>query len=222
MNKSDDITALAAALGLAQPTIKVALMDSTNPFFKSKYADLGSVWDAVRDALSANKLSVCQLPDHIGQEPALTTMLIHASGQWISATYPLMVTDKDHTPQGYGSALTYARRYGLSALLGVIADTDDDGNAASGRGKPTQREAIHGASTLKAPAAVEIMPSGKRDGARAWALGEIPRIKAFDRASLDKFCERFKKAREELKTLDPKTSIELEKALDDRLEQLFA
>ncbi|WP_252341658.1 ERF family protein, partial [Escherichia coli] len=63
-------------------------------------------------------------------------MLIHQSGDWIAATYPLVVTSKDETAQGYGSAVTYARRYGLSALMGVIADTDDDGNAASKAPKP--------------------------------------------------------------------------------------
>lgn len=146
MQKSDDISLLAAALAKAMPKVKTALMDSVNPFFKSKYADLGAVLDAVKEALEANNLCAPQFPDHLGQEPALTTMLIHESGQWMSGTYPLMVTDKEHTPQGYGSALTYARRYGLSAVLGVIADTDDDGNAASKPAKPT---------VAKAPVATE-------------------------------------------------------------------
>lgn len=88
--------------------------------------------------------------------------------------------------------------------------------------KPTQREAIHGSSTLKPPTGVIVMSDSKRDGAKAWALGEIPRIKTMDRAALDKFGERFKKARAELIVLDPKASIELEKALADRLEELFA
>jgi hypothetical protein len=86
--------------------------------------------------LESNHLTVTQFPDHVGEAPALTTILMHNSGEWISGTYPLMVTDKESTPQGYGSALTYARRYGLSAVLGVIADEDDDGNAASKREKP--------------------------------------------------------------------------------------
>lgn len=137
MNKSEHIEKLAAALVKAMPTMKTALMDSTNPFFKSKYADLSSVKDAVRDSLMNNGLTVSQFPDQTATgEPALTTILIHESGQWISGTYPLMVTDKESTPQGYGSALTYARRYGLSAVLGVIADTDDDGNAATRPQKP--------------------------------------------------------------------------------------
>jgi hypothetical protein len=131
MQKSDTIALLAAALVKAQPQFKTAKMSSVNPFFKSKYADLGEVWEAVQEALEANGLTVSQFPDAIGQEPALTTILLHESGEWLAATYPLMVTDKESTPQGYGSALTYARRYGLSAVLGVIADVDDDAPAAA-------------------------------------------------------------------------------------------
>lgn len=93
----------------------------------------------------------------------------------------------------------------------------------AGKQKPTQRETIHGASTLKPePSGVVIMSDTKRDNARTWALGEIPRIRTMDKASLDKFCERFKKARAELTILDGKASIELEKALADRLEELFS
>ena len=155
MIMSDSIAKLSPALVAAMPKVKTALKDSTNPFFKSKYADLGAVWDAIRDALSSNSLAIIQMPDCVGEAPALTTTLIHGpSGEWISATYPLMVTDKECTPQGYGSALTYARRYGLSAVMGVIADEDDDGNAASKRA-PAKQE----------PTGIEadlIRASGKR------------------------------------------------------------
>ena len=100
---------------------------------------------------------------------------------------------------------------------------------ASGN-KPSQKDAIHGPSTLKAPVAAEVYaPAGypgvtpeKAANAKAWALREIPRIKTLNKADLDTFTERFKKAREELKVLDSKTSVELEKALADRLEALFA
>lgn len=141
MIMSDSIKNLSPAIVKAMPMVKTALKDSTNPFFKSKYADLGSVWDAIRDALTTNGLAIIQMPDCVGEAPALTTTLIHGpSGEWISATYPLMVTDKECTPQGYGSALTYARRYGLSAVMGVIADEDDDGNAASKRAAPSKAD----------------------------------------------------------------------------------
>lgn len=135
MNKSDDISLLAVALVKAQPMIDGAKKDSLNPHFKSKYADLGSVWDAVSDALSANDLAVSQFPDETSQGmPALTTMLIHKSGQWIGATYPLISVKQD--PQGFASALTYARRYGLSSVLGVVGE-DDDGEGASRAPKPS-------------------------------------------------------------------------------------
>ena len=131
MQKSDSLDMLGQAMADAQPAVKTAIMGSTNPFFRSKYADLGAVWDAIREALKSKGLSIVQMPDALGSDPALTTILLHESGQWISGTYPLVVSSKDETAQGYGSAMTYARRYGLAAVMGVIADEDDDGNAAS-------------------------------------------------------------------------------------------
>jgi len=123
---------LATAMAKAQAEIKAALKDSKNPHFKSSYADLTSVWDACRTALTKNGLSVVQIPNFQGDEVWLETMLLHASGESISGRYPLR--PQQQTPQGYGSALTYARRYSLAAMVGVVADEDDDGNAASQRG----------------------------------------------------------------------------------------
>lgn len=123
---------LATAMAKAQAEIKAALKDSKNPHFKSSYADLTSVWDACRTALTKNGLSVVQIPNFEGDEVWLETMLLHASGESISGRYPLR--PQQQTPQGYGSALTYARRYSLAAMVGVVADEDDDGNAASQRG----------------------------------------------------------------------------------------
>lgn len=223
MNKSPEINELAAALVKAQPMVEGAKKGSVNPHFRSKYADLGSVWDAISEALEANGLAISQFPDETSQGlPALTTMLIHKSGQWLSATYPLISVKQD--PQGFASAQTYARRYGLGAVMGVIAE-DDDGEGASRPAKPTLKEAIHGPSTLKIPVAADAyapVDADKAANAKAWALREVPRIKTMGKDDLDKFSERFKKAREELKVLDAKTSVELEKALADRLEALFA
>lgn len=120
---------LAAAMAKAQAEIKTALKDSKNPHFKSSYADLTSVWDACRAALTKNGISVIQIPNFEGDEVWLETMLLHASGDSIKGRYPLR--PQQQTPQGYGSALTYARRYSLAAMVGVVADEDDDGNAAS-------------------------------------------------------------------------------------------
>lgn len=135
METSDTINDLAAALAKAQGEITGALKDSANPFFKSKYADLASCWDACRAPLSKNGLSVVQGLDVSEGHLYLKTRLLHATGQWISSTTP--VTPKDDTPQGMGSALTYARRYALTAMVGV-AQVDDDANAASGRNGSTE------------------------------------------------------------------------------------
>lgn len=130
MNKSDNINELATALAKAQGAMRFAIKDANNPFFKSKYADLSSVVEAIRDALSGNGLSYMQhLHPSEKHEVCVETVLLHASGQWVSCG-TLTVPVSKHDAQGFGSALTYARRYSLSAAVGVVAD-DDDGNAAA-------------------------------------------------------------------------------------------
>jgi len=130
MNKSDSIAALAAALAQAQGQMKGAVKDSANPFFKSRYADLASVVEAIRVAFSANGLSYIQTVEPSDKdEVRVETTLLHSSGEWISCGILSLPVSKSDA-QGYGSALTYARRYSLSAAAGV-APEDDDGNAAS-------------------------------------------------------------------------------------------
>jgi hypothetical protein len=130
MRTSDSIEELATALAKAQGKIEAAPKDSANPFFKSHYADLASVWGACRIPLSENGLAIVQSADSQEGFVDITTRLIHSSGQWIEGTLRLIPTKSD--PQGFGSAITYGRRYGLSAIVGIVADEDDDGNAASG------------------------------------------------------------------------------------------
>lgn len=128
---SEQINELAKALAKAQGEIKGAKKSSDNPFFKSKYADLSEVWEACRDALSKNDVAVTQIPTVTSEGVfVLETMLLHSSGQWIRGVYPITPTKND--PQGVGSAITYARRYALAAMVGV-AQEDDDGNAASNK-----------------------------------------------------------------------------------------
>jgi hypothetical protein len=121
----------AEALSKAQGAMTVARKDSMNPHFKTRYADLSSVWEACREPLSANGLAVIQRVT--ASRPGvvtLKTMVIHASGEyiWDKCSFPVAQA----TPQGYGSALTYLRRYTFSAAVGVAAgDEDDDGGAAS-------------------------------------------------------------------------------------------
>ena len=128
MQRSESINELAAALAKAQGQMSGAKRDSENPFFKSKYADLQSVWDACRFPLSSNGLAIVQLPRFTEQGVEVETSLVHSSGQMISETLAVPVSKQD--AQGVGSAITYARRYALAAFVGVCPE-DDDGNAAA-------------------------------------------------------------------------------------------
>ena len=130
MNKSDTIKELAAAMAKAQGQIKGAIKDSANPFFKSRYANLSSVVEAIREAFASNGLSYVQRVEPSEKdEVRVETVILHASGEWLSCGVLALPVSKQDA-QGFGSALTYARRYGLSAACGV-APEDDDGNAAT-------------------------------------------------------------------------------------------
>lgn len=133
--QSASLAALAAALAKAQGQMSAAKKDAVNPHFKSKYADLASVWDACRDVLSANGLAIMQRVGAAADGVCVTTMLVHSSGEWVKDTCVMPVVQR--TPQGVGSAITYARRYALAALVGVAAE-DDDGNAATHGPPPPQ------------------------------------------------------------------------------------
>ena len=128
MNKSDDIKELAAALCKAQSEMGGAAKDKKNPFFKSSYADLGSVIRVIKEPFATNGLSYAQLPLSQDGMVGVTTILMHNSGQWLSSELLLKPVKAD--PQAAGSCLTYARRYALQAIAGIPSE-DDDGNAAS-------------------------------------------------------------------------------------------
>lgn len=126
---------LAAALVKAQKAMRPAVASKINPAFpKSKYADLFDVMDVAQGPLNDNGLAVSQSVANDINGVSVTTTLLHESGEkLVSEPCWLPVSKKD--PQGYGSAITYARRYSAAALLGIVVDKDDDGNAASGRGQ---------------------------------------------------------------------------------------
>lgn len=128
MNKSNSLAELAKALRSVQGAIKPAVLNKTNPHFKSRYADLASVWDCCREPLQANGLSVVQSFEESSDGITITTTLLHDSGEYLSGSLKLPL-DRSGGVQGAGSAITYGRRYGLSAMLGIVADEDDDGNA---------------------------------------------------------------------------------------------
>lgn len=138
MQKSESIGKLAEALSKAQKNMDKAVKDAENPFFHHKYADLASIWKACKDHLADNGLAVVQTNDIIGtNETALEgvvveTTLLHSSGEWISGRLAIKPTKND--PQGIGSAITYARRYALAAMVGVCPE-DDDGEGTVERKK---------------------------------------------------------------------------------------
>jgi len=125
--ETQNISQLATALAKAQGEMKNPPLDSTNPHFKSKYSSLASVRDTVTPILTKHGLAVVQL---LGNDSAgnlsCTTTLIHESGESIQTT--LSIPGK-HDAHGMGSCATYARRYTLMAICGVVGDEDDDGNA---------------------------------------------------------------------------------------------
>ena len=128
LSQSTELDQLATALAIAQGSIQHAVKDRTNPAFKSSYADLASVWDACRAALSSNGLSVSQHPGRLEDGSAtVTTILLHKSGQHIASVCAAL--PRDQSPAAVGSVVTYLRRYALAAAVGV-APEDDDGQAA--------------------------------------------------------------------------------------------
>ena len=133
MIQSETIGKLSEALAKAQGAMQNAVKDSSNPFFKSTYADLASVWDACRKPLSDNGLAIIQTADFVHEHPDMIfvdTTLCHSSGEWIKGRLAVKPVKSD--PQSVGSAITYLRRYSLQSMVG-IAPEDDDGNAASGK-----------------------------------------------------------------------------------------
>lgn len=137
MEQSEDIKELATALNEFQAELVTVGKTAANPFFKSKYAPLDEIMLKAQPVLTKHGLSVTQPPSYLGAQPALTTILMHTSGQWQRSTMPLLVAKED--PQAHGSAITYARRYSYAAVLGIVIDEDDDGN--SGSQQPARRQA---------------------------------------------------------------------------------
>jgi len=129
-----ELNELAAALAKAQGRIHPAPKDADNPFFKSKYASLPAVREAMQAAFAENGLSVVQIPEVVDGQLRLRTILMHSSGQTLDCGS--LIADVDlSNPQKIGSAITYFRRYSLAAISQTVADDDDDGNAASAKPK---------------------------------------------------------------------------------------
>ena len=134
MNKSESIKSLAVAMCKAQAEMGGAHKGANNPFFKSKYADLGAVVQAVKEPFANNGLSYVQFPINDGDKVGVETILMHDSGEWLMNSFTVKASKQD--AQGAGSVITYCRRYGLQAVAGIPSE-DDDGNGASRQQKET-------------------------------------------------------------------------------------
>lgn len=172
---------LAAALAKAQRAMGAATKDRTADVrsdkgaYKYAYATLAAVWESIREPLTANGLAVVQQVSTSAEGVSVQTTLAHESGESVSAETRMPVGLK--TPQGYGSAITYARRYGLSGLVGVVADEDDDGAEAVGKpatnGRTPQNEA-QTLEALKASVAATAKPATKTAAKRNYVDTQEP------------------------------------------------
>lgn len=138
MNKSQSIKALSEALAKAQGEVKNPHFDAVNPHFKSKFASLGAVREAVIPVFTKHGLSLSQWPVSNEGHAGCVTHLSHSSGEWIEETF-LIPVDK-HNAHGYASAVTYSKRIAMQSVAGVVGDEDDDANAAVGENVEGKRD----------------------------------------------------------------------------------
>jgi hypothetical protein len=131
MNRSESIAKIATALVKAQSNMSNAVKGASNPFFKSKFADLNSIREACIPVLNANGISVLQPTTVLDGKLYVETLLLHESGEYISGVYEVVV-GKQNDPQALGAAISYTRRYGLQSMVNIGAE-DDDAESAMGR-----------------------------------------------------------------------------------------
>lgn len=129
MKKSESISELAKAFAKTQQEMKQPLKNAENPFFNSTYVPLENVAQSITDVATKNGLSYSQEPTVVDGVVSVTTLVMHSSGEWIEYE-PLRLKPDKNNIQGCGSAITYAKRYALSAIFGITSDKDDDGNGA--------------------------------------------------------------------------------------------
>lgn len=179
MNQSNELDKLATALAKAQASLSGAKKSALNPHFKNNYATLQDVWEAAREVLAPNGLSVVQTYEATdGKLMNIRTTLLHSSGQWIAGV--LSMAPQQANPQGIASASTYGRRYGLASILGIVADEDDDGNGASkGHDEPDRAKPVYRAPvdrpTPTYPKAPESPSTAKgQPNANGWRAVTVP------------------------------------------------
>lgn len=167
---SQSTAALDEAMAKAQSQIQTAAKDKINPAFRSRYADLASVWEACRDALTSNGVFISQWPVHSEDNRLHIVTRLAFKGEWIKAHFSIPVLKQD--AHGYGSSLTYAKRMSLAACVGVVADDDDDGNAASNKPAMPSVNGTPGASKAGSRAAYDAFVKAIRSAATIKALAD--------------------------------------------------
>ena len=224
MNKSDTIKEIAAALSKAQGEFQNAKKEKVNPFFGKKYADLAALWNTCRPVLSKHGLSVVQGISSNESNVTINTLLMHDSGEWIESELGLHADQP--TPQKMGSAITYGRRYSLSAMLGLAADEDDDGNEASKEnGKKKQEKKAEKKKDPPPTQKTEQKNGAQKDQNRQKIINEIGVILKNDKFTDD---DRAKarveisvtKSNIALEALRAVWQIELNKRLDDFVDDI--
>lgn len=195
MSQSEQINELVSALAKAQGEMQAAIKDKVNPFYKSSYADLSSVWDVARPVLGKNGLCIMQTTELVNNQIIMVTTLAHTSGQWVKSYLPLILKKDDS--QGIGAAMTCLRRYALCAIVCIVCEEDDDGETAVGRGKaknnpppaPKQEtptpplEKINGAEIVSITSLLNQLDEESKHGFFGWvkkcfnvdALTDLPR-----------------------------------------------
>jgi hypothetical protein len=187
MQRSETIGELAKALAAANGHIKNPNLDAVNPHFKSKYATLGAIINAVRAPLAAHGISAVQTVSNDGGSVGVTTTLLHSSGEWMAETIWSALPDRA-TVQQLGSSITYLRKYSLAAITGIVGEEDDDGNAGSSgdrNDRPEPRKTFKPTEAKGAPVAA---PKASAPPAKAAPAKEEP-VK--DRIVADAYPEEY-------------------------------
>lgn len=199
MKKSDSISELAKAFAKTQQELKQPLKNAENPFFNSTYVPLENVAQSITDVATKNGLSYSQEPTVIDGVVSVTTLVMHSSGEWIEYE-PLRLKPDKNNIQGCGSAITYAKRYALSAIFGITSDKDDDGNGA------VNYEQVNNQRSQKRPAQKsELSAKANKLFSQLIDLGQTQEdiavyVKGFmDRKGLEKSTEAKTAAMEQMK-----------------------
>lgn len=199
MKKSDSISELAKAFAKTQQELKQPLKNAENPFFNSTYVPLENVAQSITDVATKNGLSYSQEPTVIDGVVSVTTLVMHSSGEWIEYE-PLRLKPNKNNIQGCGSAITYAKRYALSAIFGITSDKDDDGNGA------VNYEQVNNQRSQKRPAQKsELSAKANKLFSQLIDLGQTQEdiavyVKGFmDRKGLEKSTEAKTAAMEQMK-----------------------